>query len=63
MKKLIRCPICGERGLDVVFKFYCSNSTCQNYKEGAMRDTYYSIKDEDDDDSSLYNWPIYDDDN
>lgn len=28
-----KCPICGNLGDNLIFKFYCSNSSCQNYKE------------------------------
>lgn len=28
---MAQCPICSAKGEDLVFKFYCSNPTCQNY--------------------------------
>jgi len=27
------CSLCGSRGDDLVFAFYCSNINCRNYKE------------------------------
>jgi len=30
-KKENKCPICGTCGNDLIFKFYCSNTTCQNF--------------------------------
>lgn len=27
------CPLCGERGDDLVFAFYCSNIKCKNYSK------------------------------
>lgn len=27
------CPLCNSLGDDLVFKFYCTNNTCNNYKE------------------------------
>lgn len=29
---LKRCPLCGCEGVDMLFKFYCSCSTCQNFR-------------------------------
>lgn len=26
-----KCPICGNLGEDLIFKFYCSNKICKNY--------------------------------
>jgi len=26
-----KCPVCGSKGEDLVFKFYCSNVGCQNF--------------------------------
>jgi hypothetical protein len=28
-----QCPLCGNIGDDLVFRFYCSNNNCKNYKE------------------------------
>jgi hypothetical protein len=27
-----KCPLCGSYGDDLIFKFYCSNVNCKNYK-------------------------------
>ena len=31
MKKHIKCIICGSKGEDMVFAFYCINEKCQNF--------------------------------
>lgn len=31
-KKIDYCPICKSSGVDLIFSFYCSNKSCQNYK-------------------------------
>lgn len=28
---MANCPLCGEKGDDLIFKFYCSNKSCANY--------------------------------
>lgn len=27
------CPLCGNKGDNLVFAFYCSNEGCKNYRE------------------------------
>lgn len=29
--KLSRCVLCGSSGEDLIFKFYCSQSSCKNF--------------------------------
>ena len=31
IEKLSLCMLCGHKGDDLVFKFYCSNNECRNY--------------------------------
>ena len=59
MKKLKFCPICGESGEDIVFKFYCTNRKCRNYKEGAKE--VADDKEKYNDDDFIF-WPHYEGD-
>jgi len=29
----MNCPICGSKGEDLIFNFYCSNPSCQNFQD------------------------------
>lgn len=56
MKKLIRCPICGCKGEDLVFIFICSSPNCQNYR----KDIEPIISDDDSEKENLnFSWPPY----
>lgn len=37
MAKEARCPICGTLGEDLVFKFWCSKSGCQNFNQKVVQ--------------------------
>ena len=47
-EKIDKCLLCGSSGYDMVFKFYCSNSKCQNYKK-----IEYYVKEKKEQDGSL----------
>lgn len=32
-KKSLYCPLCGSRGEDMVFAFYCMNPECPNFRD------------------------------
>lgn len=38
------CPICGALGGDLVFKFECSNSACQNYSPRTLGDVDEEVR-------------------
>lgn len=57
MKKLTRCPICGSKGEDAVFAFYCTNKECQNFR----KDINPIISDKEEE-KPVCHWPSYDDD-
>lgn len=60
MKKLTHCPICGSRGEDVVFDFYCSNNECQNYRKDITLRLDYGDKEDANDkefNSIMRLWP------
>lgn len=37
---MTKCLICGSNGDDLVFKFYCSNPSCQNFHKSKEPETY-----------------------
>jgi len=37
-----KCPICGSKGDDLVFNFYCLNPTCQNFQAKYAKENAYS---------------------
>ena len=37
-----KCPVCGSKGWDLVFNFYCSNQICQNFKQKCADENVYS---------------------
>lgn len=59
MKKLTRCPICGNKGEDAVFAFYCTNNECQNFRKDIK--PIVSKDEDEDDDGNRHYWPSYDD--
>jgi hypothetical protein len=57
LKKLTRCPVCGSRGEDVIFAFYCINDECQNYRKDITPILDYEKKDDKEFNSIMRLWP------
>ena len=38
-KKSLQCPICGSKGEDMIFAFYCANTECQNFRDAKYEDS------------------------
>lgn len=62
MTKLTHCPICGYRGEDLLFKFYCSNSECINYKKEDRKEEKTEEIKEEKKSSWKGMWPFYSND-
>jgi len=55
---MTQCPVCGTTGEDLIFKFYCTNPTCQNYvpKVCCGNSKKIEIKDNEEEDECYYKY-------
>lgn len=52
MEKLLKCPLCGCAGDDLIFAFYCSNPKCKNFPK-------FSKDKDQTKDERTFKWPYF----